>query len=50
MHNHPESDRSPDPSLDTAMHDRRYKIFVAVFATVILTFAAISITVVIVTS
>ena len=46
----PKSDRSHDPSLDSAMHDRRYKIFVAVFAAVILAFAAISITVVVITS
>ncbi|MBK9739979.1 MAG: hypothetical protein IPO93_10770 [Actinobacteria bacterium] len=47
----PEADRPTDGRAESAIHiDRRYKIFAAIFAVVVLTFAAISIAVVIVTS
>ncbi len=53
---HPTADSTPEGqaddsvSLERQRHDRRYKIFAVVFAVVVLLFAALSITVVIISS
>lgn len=46
----PELQQSEGRASDSHVHDRRYRAFVAVFGAVVLLFAAISITVVVLTS
>lgn len=41
---------SPDDDIDHGAHDRRYRLFAVALAVVVLAFAAISITVVVMTS